>query len=95
MRKLRGGLVVVVGMLVAVSPVSSAELAPDLRARVDALIADVAASPTTVSNVAERTPVLWEWANAVSMQGGFVPKNLPLVAFYGPFPRPGTEPAPF
>ncbi|MCE2559718.1 MAG: hypothetical protein J4F98_14255, partial [Acidobacteria bacterium] len=39
-------------------------------------------------------PVLWEWANAVSLEGGFVPKNLPLVAFYGPFPRPGSEPSP-
>ncbi|MXZ36836.1 MAG: hypothetical protein F4Z19_01000 [Holophagales bacterium] len=67
MRKLRGGFVLVVGMLVAASPVLSAELDPDLRARVDALIADVGESPTTVSNVAERTPVLWEWANAVSM----------------------------
>ena len=96
MRRLTGGLVLVLaGVLVAVSPGRSAELDPDLRARVDALIADVAEAPTAVSNVAERIPVLWEWANAVSLQGGFVPKNLPLVAFYGPFPRPGTEPAPF
>ncbi len=95
MRKLTGGLVLVAGVVAAVSPGLSAELDPELRDRVAALVAEVARSPTTASNVAERAPVLWEWANAVSMQGGFVPKNLPLVVFLGPFPRPGAEPAPF
>ena len=95
MRKLIAGLVLVaLGGLVAASPAAGQGLDADLRARVDALIAEVERSPTTASNVAERMPVLWEWANAVSLQGGFVPKNLPLVAFYGPFPRPGSEPSP-
>ncbi len=94
MRKLTAGLVLVaVSVLVATSPAVAVELDADLRARVDALIAEVDRSPTTASNIAERIPVLWEWANAVSLQGAFVPKNLPLVAFYGPFPRPGTEPS--
>ena len=96
MRRLTGGLVlVVVSVLVAASPAAAYELDADLRARVDELIADVGQSPTTAANIAERMPVLWEWANAVSLQGAFVPKNLPLVALYGPFPRPGTGPSPF
>ena len=94
MRKLNGGVALVAAAVLAIgSPAPSAELESELRARVDALIAEVGNSPTTASNIAERIPVLWEWANAVSLQGGFVPKNLPLVAFYGPFPRPGTAPS--
>ncbi len=96
MRKLIGGLVLVaLGGLVVASPAVSQGLDADLRSRVDALITEVDRSPTTASNIAERVAVLWEWANAVSLQGGFVPKNLPLIAFYGPFPRPGSELSPF
>ena len=96
MQKLTAGLVLVaVSGLVAASPAAGVELDADVRARVDALIAEVDRSPTTAANIAERIRVLWEWANAISVQGAFVPKNLPLVAFYGPFPRPGTELAPF
>ncbi len=96
MRKLTSGLVLVaVSVLLAASPGAAYELDADLRARVDELIADVGQSPTTAANIGERMLVLWEWANAVSLQGAFVPKNLPLVALYGPFPRPGTGPSPF
>ncbi len=96
MRKLIDGVVLVaVCVLLTASSVAAAELDAGLRARVDALIAEVERSPTTAANIAERIPVLWDWANAVSLQGGFVPKNLPLVAFYGPFPRPGADPRPY
>ena len=95
MRRLSWIAVVAAGAVALAPAARGYELDPELRARVDALIAEVDRSPTTAANVAERMPVLWEWANAVSLQGAFVPKNLPLVAFYGPFPRPGTAPSPF
>ncbi len=97
-----GGVVLAAAFTLPVSPVfgqcalfepnCKVDLGPELQARVDALIADVERTPTTAATIAERMPVLWEWANAVSMQSGFVPKNLPLVAFFGPYPRPGAQP---
>ncbi len=101
MRRLIGGfgvsesVVLALLALVGAAPAAGQGLDADLEFRVDALIAEVERSPTTTSNMAERVAVLWEWANAVSLQGAFVPKNLPLIAFYGPFPRPGARAAPY
>ncbi len=52
----------------------------DLRARVEQLKAEVAARPTDASTVRERTDVLWDWLNAFSMTGGYMPVNLTTVA---------------
>ncbi len=51
-------------------------LTPDLRARVERLKADVQQVPTNTTNVAERSRVLWNWANALSLDGGVLPVNL-------------------
>ncbi|MEZ5550909.1 MAG: DUF3604 domain-containing protein [Pseudomonadales bacterium] len=51
-------------------------LNPELRSKVDQLKADVIGSPTTAANAAERTRVLWDWANAFALNGGYVPVNL-------------------
>ena len=72
-------------------PLRGAELSPDLRAAVDRLKADVERSPSDRDNAAFRMAVLWRWANAVSVAGGFVPKNLPLAAYYVPNPTPGRQ----
>ncbi|NIP14730.1 MAG: DUF3604 domain-containing protein [Pseudomonadales bacterium] len=51
-------------------------LTPDLRARVEKLKADVAQLPTNTTNVSERSRLLWDWANAFSLDGGVLPVNL-------------------
>ncbi len=79
-------------LAVAVVPARAANLPADLRARVDRLIADVKAEPTDNATAVERVAVLWEWANAISLDGGFVPKNLPLIAGGIPNPTPGSDP---
>ena len=55
-------------------------LEADLRARVEQLKAEVAARPTDANTVRERTDVLWDWLNAFSMTGGYMPVNLTTVA---------------
>ena len=52
----------------------------DLRARVEQLKAEVAARPTDANTVRARTDVLWDWLNAFSMTGGYMPVNLTTVA---------------
>ena len=54
-------------------------LDPDLRARVEKLKADVAARPTDANTVRQRTDVLWDWLNAYSMTGGYLPVDLTTV----------------
>lgn len=76
--------------LVAAVPCRGYELPQELRQRVETLIGDVAAAPSNAAGAAQRMAVLWEWANAVSLQDGFVPKNLPLVAVNVAHPLPGT-----
>lgn len=82
------GVVVVLPLLIAL-PSWAYELEPELRHRVDRLLVEVKAAASTPENVAPRAEVLWEWGNAVSLQGGFVPKNLPLVTGYVRNPTPG------
>lgn len=74
---------------------SAYELSPDLQARVDRLIAEVESTPSNVDNVAARAATLFEWANAASLEGAFIPKNLSLVVNSTLNPTPGTEPSGF
>ena len=46
-----------------------------LREEVEAL-KQAAAAPTNVDNYADRSAVLWRWANAFALNGGYVPVNL-------------------
>ena len=75
----------------AVGAISAYELSPELRADVTELVLSVEQSPTAAENAVERMAVLWRWANAVSKQGGFVPKNISLAAMYVPNQTPGTS----
>ena len=50
-------------------------LSPELRARVDTLKAAVETDPTTVANARDRAQTLWEWLNAYSLTGRYVPVN--------------------
>jgi hypothetical protein len=54
-----------------------AALEPDLRARVQKLIADVKAKPTTAKTVVPRARVLWQWANAYALAGHPIHPDLP------------------
>lgn len=49
---------------------------PDLRERVESLKTGVALMPTTRTNLQERSAVLWDWANAYALAGGYLPVNL-------------------
>jgi hypothetical protein len=67
-------------VIVLQSPVHAEDaLSPELRAEVEAL-KQSAAAPTTVENYADRSAVLWRWANAFALNGGYVPVNLTTVA---------------
>lgn len=48
-------------------------LPEDLRARVDQLKVDIESQPTNPSNAKARANLLWEWINAHSLTGGYVP----------------------
>ena len=50
-------------------------LSPELRARVEALKAAVAAEPTGPATREARMHVLWDWMNAYSLTGGTLPVN--------------------
>ena len=64
-------------LLIVPSALGSDYLTPELRAAVEKLKADVAEAQTTKETVVERARVLWDWANAVAMSGGYLPVNLP------------------
>ena len=51
----------------------------ELRAAVNLLQQD-AAQPTTLANYPQRSDILWRWANAFALNGGYVPVNLTAVA---------------
>lgn len=55
-------------------------LAPELRARVDALKADVQRAPSNRANARARAQTLWEWVNAYALAGRYVPVNATAVA---------------
>lgn len=52
-------------------------LTPDLRARVERLKQDAAATPTNAENLSGRLDVLWPWANAYALQGWPIDPDLP------------------
>ncbi len=63
----------------------------DLTQRVEALLADIERQPTSRDTLVERSRVLWDWANALSLEGVYIPKMLPVVVARAPAPRPGTR----
>ena len=50
-------------------------LSPELRARVEDLKAAVEAQPSTVGTARDRAQTLWEWLNAYSLTGRYMPVN--------------------
>ena len=50
-------------------------MSAELRSQVEALKEDLQRSPTDGSNLAERTPVVWDWINAYALAGGAVPTS--------------------
>ena len=50
-------------------------LSPELRAKVEDLKAAVETNPSTAANARDRAQTLWEWLNAYSLTGGYVPVN--------------------
>ena len=52
---------------------------PALRARVEKLKVDVARSPTNPTNRMARAGVIWDWANALALNGSYLPVELTLV----------------
>ncbi len=73
------------------SATAALELPPGLGERVEQLLADIESDPTTAETLVDRSRVLWEWANHLSLQGTYVPKMLPVIVARAPAPRPGTE----
>lgn len=54
-------------------------MTPELRARAERLEAEVTASPTTRETVAGRARLLWEWANALALEGVVLPVNVTTI----------------
>ncbi len=50
-------------------------MSAELRSQVEFLKEDLQRSPTDGSNLAERTPVVWDWINAYALAGGAVPTS--------------------
>jgi len=67
----------ILAVLIAAPALGGDYLTPELRAAVEKLKADVAKAPTTGETVADRATVLWSWANAYAVAGGYLPVNLP------------------
>ena len=72
---------VLAGLFAAVAYAAAAQdyLDPDLRARVEALKADVASTPSSRANAGERARTLWRWINAYALSGRYVPVNATAV----------------
>jgi hypothetical protein len=70
----------------------AAELPAELRVRVDALVAAVEREPTSAATAAERARVVWDWGNALALEGEHLPINLPLVAKNLLHTDPGEQP---
>ena len=64
-------------------------LTPELRAAVDELKSDVAATPTDASAIAVRAQVLADWADAYSMAGGEVGLEGPRIRLQSTMPPSG------
>ena len=77
MRRFRGCLALALGVLACCSALAAEDdyLAPELRARVEALKASTAELPTNRANAVARAKTLWDWINAYSLTGRYVPVN--------------------
>ena len=62
--------------------------------RINALIQDVAQTPTNVDNASGRAQVLWEWTNSYALTGSYLPVNL-TQTISSILAYPGTRPAQF
>ena len=68
--------IIPVWLAVAVAGASEEDyLSPALRAKVEDLKAAVEAEPSTVATARDRAQALWEWLNAYSLTGRYVPVN--------------------
>lgn len=77
--RMRCGLIIPILCLWSVATSAQDYLDVELRAAVARLQQD-AAKPTTSANYPQRADVLWRWANAFAVSGGYVPVNLTAVA---------------
>ncbi|MFL2519475.1 MAG: DUF3604 domain-containing protein [Candidatus Azotimanducaceae bacterium] len=79
--RLRTALLIAILCLAQVPLTVAAQdyLDAQLRAAVDELQQD-AAQPTTLVNHSQRSALLWRWANAFAVSGGYVPVNLTAAA---------------
>ena len=66
----------VFGLILSSSSLNAADyLSVELREKVEALKTAHRGQPTNTRNYTERAEVLWDWANAHALAGGFVPVN--------------------
>lgn len=78
--------------LATVPPVATAaNLPPTLRADADALIQEVANTPTNAGNRTERADRLWTWANAVALGGVKLPVHLTQIITYATNDKSATS----
>ena len=66
-------MLVFLTVFLTVSQTHADYLPEDLRVRVDQLKIDIESQPTNPSNAKARANLLWEWINAHSLTGGYVP----------------------
>ncbi len=70
----RSSLLIAIVSTFACSPTSEDDHLPsDLRARVEEVKQEMSLAPTTAGTFAERTDVLWDWANAYALTGASLP----------------------
>ena len=75
---MRRATVAIVSLWLAAAVAGAPEedyLTPALRAKVEDLKAAVEAEPSTVATARDRAQALWEWLNAYSLTGRYVPVN--------------------
>ena len=90
---LRVSLSILLALTSVLVSYAAVELPDGLAQRVERLIAEVERAPSNEQNLVERTEVLWDWANFLSMEGVYIPKRLPLLVARSDAPRPGTSAA--
>ena len=77
---MRGAAGAVLLVLCAVAGAAEDYLAPELRTRVEALKVDLRQVPSNRANAQARARTLWEWVNAYSLTGRYVPVNATSIA---------------
>ena len=86
------GLALMLALALALLAAPAAPVAnTELQARVDRLLESVDTAPTDPDNVLERAHLVWEWANAVALERGFIPLNTTSVLNRLLNPRPPRD----